>query len=125
MSRAFSTQPVITLRILEATIRSSSVDYNGGTVKSRIMRHARINHKELERRLSILVEQGLLSKEQITLHDWPHQAARVWPKRRAKAMRVIYKLTDKGHEYLHNEHQQEQDKHQLPIDETTLRPIKS
>jgi predicted transcriptional regulator len=82
------------------------MDYFGGTVKSRIMRYARLNYEQLERRLPVLVEQGMLSKEEIMLQDWPHQAARVWPKHRAKAMRVIYKLTDKGYELLRNEQHQ-------------------
>jgi len=90
-------------RILSATIRGADSDHFGGTVKSMIMRHARLNYEQLERRLPTLVEQGLLSKEEIMLHDWPHQAARVWPEHRPKSIRVIYKLTDKGHEYLHNE----------------------
>ena len=107
MSRALSTQAAdITYRILSATIRGADADYFGGTVKSRIMRYARLNYEQLERRLPILVEQGLLSKEEIMLHDWPHQAARVWAKHRAKAIRVIYKLTDKGYEYLRNKQQQ-------------------
>ena len=83
-------------------------------------------HNQIEKQL--LVEQGLLSKEEIMLHDWPHQAARVWAKHRAKAIRVIYKLTDKGYEYLRNKQQQwEQDKHHISIDKTTttLRPINS
>ena len=103
MSRALSTQADITSRILSATIRGADADHFGGTVKSRIMRYARLNYEQLERRLPMLVEQGLLSKEEIMLHDWPHQAARVWDKHRAKAIRVIYKLTDKGYEYLCNE----------------------
>ena len=74
------------------------------------MRYARLNYGQLERRLPVLVEQGLLSKKEITLHDWPHQAARVWPKHRAKAMRVIYKLTDKGYEYLRNKQQRQQER---------------
>jgi hypothetical protein len=102
LSRELSTQANITSRILSATIRGADVDHFGGTVKSRIMRHARLNYEQLARRLPVLVEQGLLSEEEITLHDWPHQAARVWPKHRAKTIRVIYKLTEKGYEYLHN-----------------------
>ena len=105
MSRALSTEADITLRILSATIRGADSDHFGGTIKSRIMRHAHLNYEQLERRLPTLLEQGLLSKEEIMLHDWPHQAARVWPKHRAKAIRVIYKLTDKGYEYLHNKRQ--------------------
>ena len=107
MSRALSTEADITSRILSATIRGADSDHFGGTIKSRIMRHARLNYEQLERRLPALVEQGLLSKEEIMLHDWPHQAARVWAKHRAKAIRVIYKLTDKGYEYLRNKQQQQ------------------
>lgn len=103
MSRALSTETQIISRILSATIRGADSDRFGGTMKSRIMRHARLNYEQLERRLPILVEQGLLSKEEIMPHDWPHQAARVWPKHHTKSIRVIYKLTDKGYEYLHNE----------------------
>ncbi|MDQ4066215.1 MAG: hypothetical protein M3114_01350, partial [Thermoproteota archaeon] len=49
--------------ILDAIIRSSDVDYNGGTVRSRITTYSRINHHELRKYLPTLVAQGLISQE--------------------------------------------------------------
>jgi predicted transcriptional regulator len=104
------TQTMIRI-ILDATIRSSDVNYNGGTIRSRIITtYSRINHHELRKYLPVLVAQGLISQEnEILAQDNPRHASRMSDKNRANATKTIYRVTPKGYDWLSSQ-QQEQEK---------------
>ncbi len=86
--------------ILDAIIRSSDVDYNGGTVRSRITIYSRIRHHELMRYLIVLVAQGLISQETIIPQGNPRHPLRMSEKNRANATKTIYRVTPKGYQWL-------------------------
>ena len=96
--------------ILDAIIRSSDVDYNGGTVRSRITIYSRIHHHELRRYLIVLVAQGLISQETIIPQGNPRHALRMSDKSRANATKTIYRVTPKGYQWL-REYQEEEEQY--------------
>ena len=101
------TQTMIRI-ILDATIRSSNVDYNGGTVRSRITTYSRINDHEVRKYLSILVAQGLISQEKKILpQDNPRFVSRMSDKNRANFTKTIYRVTSQGHQWLREQEQLE------------------
>ncbi len=91
--------------ILDAIIRSSDVDYNGGTVRTRITTYSRIHHHELSKYLLVMVAQGLISQEKILTQDNPRYASRMSDKNRANATKTIYRVTPKGHHWLREQGQ--------------------
>jgi predicted transcriptional regulator len=86
-------------RILHATIESSDVDHFGGTTKSRIVVYSRFDYKTLKPHLDTLVEQGLITRQDIT-HDNPNHSRRTWDKNRAKSIQTIYRVTPLGYDWL-------------------------
>ena len=93
--------------ILEAIIRSSDVNYNGGTITSKIATYSRIDHLRLNRKyLPVLVAQGLISKEEKVAQDnnpRRHSSSRIFEKKRSsKTPNTIYRITPRGHEWLMN-----------------------
>ena len=93
------TQTMIRI-ILDAIIRSSDVDYNGGTVRSRITTYSRNNDHEIRKYLPILAARGLISQEKILAQDNPRHAPRMSDKNRANATKTIYRVTPKGYDWL-------------------------
>jgi predicted transcriptional regulator len=91
--------------ILDAVMRSSDVDYNGDTIRSRITTYSRIHHQELRNYLPELVAQGLIIQEKILTQDNPRHASRMSDKNRANATRTIYRVTPKGHQWLREQEQ--------------------
>ena len=92
--------------ILDAIIRSSDVDYNGGTVRSKISTYSRIHHHELSKCLPVLVARGLISQEKILAQDNPRHASRMTDKNRANATKTIYRVTPRGHQWLREQEEQ-------------------
>ncbi len=101
--------------ILDAIIRSSDIDYNGGTVRSRITIYSRIRHHELRRYLLMLVAQGLISQETIIPQGNPRHISRMSNKSRANATKTIYRVTPKGHQWLREYEEGEEEKQYLGI----------
>ncbi|HJU34335.1 MAG TPA: hypothetical protein VJ695_04355 [Nitrososphaera sp.] len=107
MSRP-QTSHLITSRILDAALRSAGPEHFGGTIQSRIALYSRVTDQDLRKHLSDLVRQGLLSTQECTLHNYQHHTRRIFPKRRARATKIIYRVTSAGYEWLRNHEEQEE-----------------
>lgn len=94
--------------ILDAIIRSSGVDYDGGTVRSRITIYSRIRDNEMRRHLTALVAQGLISQEKMVAQNNPRHISRMTDKNRANATKTIYRVTAKGYQWLRQQEEEQQ-----------------
>ena len=111
MRMAITTTTTTTLTthiILDAIIRSSGVDYDGGTVRSRITMYSRIRDNEMRRHLPALVAQGLIIQEKMVPHNNPRHISRMSDKNRANATKTIYRVTAKGYQWLRQQQEEEQ-----------------
>jgi hypothetical protein len=83
------------------------VNYNGGSLKTKILARSGLDFKHFEHYLSTLINEGLITREDITpRHNYPHQAQRIWPNHRARYTKTIYRVTSKGYEWLLQQQQQ-------------------
>lgn len=109
MRMAITTTTTLTTHIiLDAIIRSSGVDYDGGTVRSRITMYSRIRDNEMRRHLPALVAQGLISQEKMVPQNNPRHISRMSDKNRANATKTIYRVTAKGYQWLRQQEEGQQ-----------------
>ncbi len=113
MRMAITITTDLTIRIiLDAIIRSSDVEYNGGTIRSRLATYSRIRDYDLRKYLPVLVEQGLISQETMVAgqQNNPRHASRMSDKNRANASKTIYRVTDKGYQWLRQQEKSHYDR---------------